>query len=99
GEGRRDRSGKIIAQIGVVVDEVLPNGDLHVSGEQILNIDGDRTRIQLKGRVRRADIASNNTVLSSRLADVLIDYDGRGFVTRGAGPGILTRIFSFLGLV
>lgn len=99
GTGQTGRTGKIVAQMSVVVDEVLPNGDLRVSGEQILNIDGDRTRIKLKGRVRRADISGGNTVLSTRLADVLIDYDGRGFVSRSGTPGIVTRILSFLGLV
>jgi len=97
--GQSGRAGKLVAQISVVVDEVLANGDLHVGGEQILNIDGNRTKIRLKGRVRRADISSGNTVLSTRLADVAIDYGGRGFVARSAKPGIVTRIFNFLGLV
>jgi flagellar L-ring protein precursor FlgH len=37
-------------------------------------------------------------VLSSRIADAMINYDGRGFVSRSAKPGIVNRIFSFLGL-
>lgn len=99
GSGQRARSGRIVAQMSVTVQEVLPNGDLGVAGQQLLNIDGDRTRIRLKGRVRRADISAANTVISTRLADVMIDYDGRGFVTRSAKPGIVTRIFHFLGIV
>jgi flagellar L-ring protein precursor FlgH len=38
-------------------------------------------------------------VLSSRLADAAIDYDGSGFVTRSAKPGIVARIFNLLGLL
>jgi len=98
GVGQAGRAGKIAAQISVTVDQVLPNGDLHVFGQQTLDIDGNRTRIRLKGRVRRADIASGNIVLSSRLADAEIYYGGRGFVTRGGAPGALIRIFNFLGL-
>lgn len=93
------RSGKLVAQISVVVDAILPNGDLHVSGQQLLNISGERTRINLKGRVRRQDISNYNTVLSSRLADAVIDYDGTGFVSRGGKPGVVGRIFNWLGLM
>ena len=98
GSSQTGRVGKMMAQISVSVVEVLPNGDLRVAGEQVLNVNGDRTRIKLKGRVRRADISGNNTVLSTRLAEAAIDYDGTGFVSRGARPGIVSRIFNWLGL-
>lgn len=98
GAGQTSHAGKIVAQVSVVVDEVLPNGDLHVSGFQALNINGERTRIKLSGRVRVADISSTNSVLSSNLADALIDYDGKGFVAKSAKPGVVSRIFSWLGL-
>jgi flagellar L-ring protein FlgH len=74
-------SGHMVARISVVVDEVLPNGDLHVSGEQLLNINGRKVRIFLSGRVRRADIASSNVVLSTSLADATIVY-GKPELTR-----------------
>lgn len=96
--GQTARSGRIVAQISVSVIEVLPNGDLKVSGEQMLNINGERTRLKLRGRVRRADIGAGNVVTSTRLADVFIDYDGSGFVSKGAKPGIVNRIFNWLGL-
>ncbi|MEO7680134.1 MAG: flagellar basal body L-ring protein FlgH, partial [Sphingomonas sp.] len=52
----------------------------------------------VRGRVRAADIGADNRVLSSRIADAQIDYDGKGFVSRSAKPGILNRVFRFLGL-
>lgn len=97
--GQTGRSGKLLAQISVTVDGVLPNGDLHVSGAQTLNIGGERTFIRLAGRVRRADIAGDNTVTSSRLADAAIDYDGAGFVSRRGAPSRVARIFDWLGLL
>jgi flagellar L-ring protein precursor FlgH len=95
--GTTGRSGGMVAQISVTVDGVLPNGDLHVSGSQELNINGDKTNIRIKGRVRSADI-SNNAILSNRLADATIDYDGEGFVSSSARPGLLTRLINWLGL-
>lgn len=99
GSGQTGRSDKLAAQISVVVDAVLPNGDLHVSGDQTLNITGEHVKIRIKGRVRRADIASNNTVQSTRLADALIEYDGAGFTSRSARPGVIGRIFNWLGVL
>ncbi|MEO8113194.1 MAG: flagellar basal body L-ring protein FlgH [Phenylobacterium sp.] len=99
GSGQTGRADRMVAQISVVVDSILPNGDLHVSGEQTLNMNGEHIKIRIKGRLRRADISSNNTVPSTRLADASIDYDGAGLVSRGAKPGVVTRIFSWLGLL
>lgn len=98
GSGQTGRAGKMVAQISVAVESVLANGDLVVAGGQALKINGERTHIRLRGRVRRADIW-NNSVLSTRIADAAIDYDGSGFVSRSAKPGIVTRLFNWLGLL
>jgi flagellar L-ring protein precursor FlgH len=98
GRGEVRRSERLVTRISLTVREVLPNGDLLVEGEQWMRINGETSRIGLQGRVRPADINGDNAVLSSRIADARISYDGRGFVTRSAKPGIINRIFSFLGL-
>jgi flagellar L-ring protein FlgH len=98
GSGQTQRVHKMIAQISVVVDAVLPNGDLHVVGAQALNINGERTKIRISGRVRPADIGSDNSVVSTRLADANIDYDGAGFVAASTKAGLITRLFNWLKL-
>ena len=52
GMGRTQRAGKVLAQITVLVREVLPNGDLRVAGEQLLEINGEKQTIRAAGRVR-----------------------------------------------
>lgn len=99
GVGTNARANRMAAQLGATVTEVLPNGDLIVSGWQALNISGERTNIKVTGRVRREDITADNAVLSSRLADAKIEYDGKGFASRSAKPGIVTQVFNFLGLM
>lgn len=99
GRGQNARSGRLIGQIGVTVSEILPNGDLRISGAQTVNVDGERTAIRLTARVRAADIGGDNTVVSSRLADARIDYEGDGSLARSGRPGVLNRILSWLGLV
>lgn len=99
GEGRNARTDKMVARLSVTVLEVFPNGDLRVSGMQRLKINGETTLINISGRVRPDDIAADNSLLSWRLADAVIDYDGKGFASRSAKPGVLTKILSFLGLL
>ncbi len=97
GVGRTQRSGRLLAQLSVRVADVRPNGDLYVSGQQSLRINGEEQLITLSGFVRRRDIAENNTVLSSRIAEARIRFDGKGFVSDQSRPGWLARLFDYLG--
>lgn len=94
--GQHRRSGQLVAQISVVVDNVLPNGDLHVAGDQLLNINGRKTQIHLSGRVRRADIAAANTIYSTSLADATIVYGGPGLTGTDDKPGLFGRLFGWM---
>lgn len=98
GRGEVRRSERLVAQLSVTIAEVLPNGDYSISGEQHMDVNGERTVIAVRGRIRQVDIRPDNSVLSSRIANAEINYDGKGFVSRSAKPGLVNRIFSFLGL-
>lgn len=98
GRGEVRRSESFVTQISVHIEEVLPNGDFRIAGEQRMHINGERTLVQIRGRVRPADITGGNQILSSRIADAEISYDGQGFVSRNARPNLVHRIFSLLGL-
>jgi flagellar L-ring protein precursor FlgH len=98
GTGRTERSGRLLAQISVRVTAVNPNGDLVVSGQQRLQINREVQLITLTGVVRPRDIGENNTVLSSRIGDADIKFDGKGFVERQSRPGWIAWLLSFVGL-
>lgn len=98
GKGEVRRSERLVAQLSVTIEEVLPNGDYRITGRQVMHVNGEDTTIAVRGRIRAADIRSDNSILSSRIADAEIDYAGKGFATRSARPGILNRLFSLLGL-
>lgn len=98
GKGEVVRSEQFVAQMTATVIELLPNGDLMIEGRQQMRINRENTEIGLRGRIRPQDISAQNSVLSSRIAEAEIDYNGKGFVSRSAKPGILTRILRFLGI-
>ncbi len=98
GRGEVRRSERFVTQMSASVTERFPNGDLAIGGNQTLFINGETTVVEVRGRVRASDIDADNRVPSNRIADAQIRYNGKGFVSRSAKPGIVHRIFSFLGL-
>ena len=69
-----------------------------MAGQQSLKINGEQQLITLSGVVRPRDVGADNTVLSSRIAEARIQFDGKGFVTDRSKPGWLARLLSYLGL-
>jgi len=98
GRGEMRRSERFVTQMTATIAEILPNGDLAINGAQRLNVNGEVTLVEVRGRIRTADIDSENRVPSNRIADAQINYNGKGFVSRSAKPGLIHRLFSLLGL-
>ena len=92
GGGSTERSSRIRASIAVRVRRVLPNGDLFVEGTKVLLVNEEELHIYVSGVVRPADIAQDNSVSSSRLADAEIEFAGRGGLTDAQRPGWLAQI-------
>jgi flagellar L-ring protein precursor FlgH len=98
GGGKTLRSGRLIAQITVVVKGMTPAGDLLVAGDQLLTINGEDQKIHLEGRVRPMDVSTGNTVPSTRLADARITYVGIGDLADRTRPGWWARLLNWFGL-
>lgn len=99
GAGKSSRTGRLLAQISVSISAVDEVGNLWVEGKQLLEINNEKQEISLKGRVRPIDVAENNTVLSSRVADAEITYVGDGALAEAQHKGWLSRVLSFFGLI
>lgn len=86
-------------QIRVTVRELLPNGNLVVSGDRRISIDGSQRRLLVSGIVRRQDIAADGTVDSQLLAQSQIRYIGKGenqaFMRQGWIGRAFNRIWPF----
>lgn len=97
GGGSTTRAGKLITQLTVSVQAIMPNGDLVLSGEQALRINDELQRIRITGRVRPVDISESNVVLSTRVADADITYAGEGHLAERQRPSWWRALFDFLG--
>ena len=74
------------ARIAVMVIDVLPNGNLVVSGKREITVDDETRTLQISGIVRPRDIKSDNTVKSDQVADARVSI-----VAKGGGSHYTTR--------
>ena len=78
GAGSIDRSEKLHLSIAAVVTEVLPDGNLLISGSQEVRVNHEVRVLNIAGIVRPLDIASNNLISYDKIAEARISYGGRG---------------------
>lgn len=93
GEGSSSQSNRLDGSITVTVYDVLPNGNLAVRGEKWLTLNQGEEYVQIAGIVRPADVSTDNTVPSFKVADARITYSGKGTIADANKPGIVSKIF------
>lgn len=96
GKGSTSSNGVFRTKISAIIDSVLPNGNMHVSGKRKIVINGEEQDIIISGLVRSSDIQADNSVLSYNLAEAEIKLDGSGMIERAQSPGWLTKLFHWL---
>jgi flagellar L-ring protein precursor FlgH len=83
-------------QVTVVVVDVLPNGNLVVTGMRDRDIAGDIQTIEVSGIVRPSDIAYDNTIKSQQVANFRIVTKNSGISAPYTKPGWLGRIINVI---
>jgi len=94
GNGKSAQSNRLQGQVTVTVIQRLPNGNLVVAGEKNLRLNQSNELVQIQGIVRAADIAADNTIASSKVANAQIVYGGRGAMAQANAMGWLARFFN-----
>ncbi|MFO1435230.1 MAG: flagellar basal body L-ring protein FlgH [Gammaproteobacteria bacterium] len=94
GKGDNAKKNSLTGDITVTVADVLPNGNLVVRGEKRMSINQGNEYIKLSGIVRPLDIATDNSIPSTKIADATIVYNGDGQIDGANKAGWLTRFFT-----
>ncbi len=92
GDGASSSNNDFTGTITVTVIEVLPNGNLLVSGEKQIGINQGHEFIRLSGIINPIHVV-NNTVSSVQVADARIEYRANGYLDEAQTMGWLTRFF------
>ncbi len=94
GDAGADQSNSLQGNITVTVAEILPNGNLVVRGEKWMTLNSGDEFIRISGIVRPDDVAPDNTVVSTRLANAKISYSGKGTLADSQSMGWMSRFFN-----
>jgi flagellar L-ring protein FlgH len=96
GGGQVNNSQSISARAAVLVSDVLPNGNLVIEGVRVVTFSGETQYVVLHGIVRADDIARDNTVFSTNIADARVEFFTEGQLTDAQKRGWLTKLYEKL---
>ena len=97
GKGEVASNNSFTGTITVTVIELLPNGNMLVSGEKQIGINRGTEFIRFSGVVNPANIVAGNSVASTQVADARIEYRANGPIDEAQVVGWMARFFlSFL---
>ena len=93
GTGNTTRAGNLVATITARVIDVLPNGNFLIESRKDITVNREKQVLLLRGVIRPYDIAGDNTILSSYVANAEIIYTGDGVISEKQKQGWLASLF------
>ena len=84
--GSTGRTEQLTTSIAAVITQVLPNGNLVISGRQEMRVNFEMRELTIEGIIRPEDLSTSNSVNLSSIAEARIYYGGRGVATDVAQP-------------
>jgi len=97
GQASTSRSTNVTAIVTTHVTQVMPNGNLIIEGAKEVAVNSERQVVWIRGVVRQADLAQDNSVGSDRLGLLDLRVNGQGVVNAAIKrPNPIYRIFKSL---
>lgn len=96
GGGSFNDQQQVDSQLSVVVIDRLPNGVLVIEGMRRVVLSNEINFAVLRGQIRVDDIAFDNTISSSRIADAQVEFVAEGSLTEAQRQGWLNRFYDFV---
>ncbi|MFQ5766659.1 MAG: flagellar basal body L-ring protein FlgH [Acidobacteriota bacterium] len=94
GSGATTRTSKLVTTLTSRVFRVFPNGNLAILGRKEITVNHEHQILWLAGLVRPADILADNSVASTRIAELSLWLSGQGDVDDTLREGWLSRWIS-----
>jgi len=92
GNGKTSRKGDITGSVSARVMRVLPNGNLMINGKKQIRVNGEVQYLILTGIIRPEDINAGNSIMSTAIADMRLDYYGRGIMGDQMDRGLISKV-------
>jgi flagellar L-ring protein precursor FlgH len=94
--GETKRENNVKTSMAVRVIRVLPGGLLQIEGARETRVNEETEYMVLTGVIRSKDVAADNSIMSTQIADANISYYGKGVLGDKQKPGWFTRLMDNL---
>ena len=80
--GSVNRQETVNLTVAAVITDRLPNGNLVIGGSQEVRINNELRELLVSGVIRPEDVAADNTIEHTKIAEARISYGGRGDISQ-----------------
>lgn len=96
GNGSTEREEEVSLEVAALVTQILPNGNMVITGRQEVRVNFEKRILQIQGVIRPSDISTENTIQHNRIAEARIVYGGEGQLTDVQQPRYGQQIYDIV---
>lgn len=94
-EGTTRRRNTLTMTVACRVVHVDEHGNIHLEGAKRVTVNREDSKVVVSGMARTKDVTFDNTVLSTQLADAVVELKGGGPLWNNQRRGILTKVLDW----
>lgn len=94
--GTTTRESTLTTQVSCQVVEVFANGNLLIRGQRKVTVNREDSTLLVSGIVRARDVAPDNTIPSTQMANAEISLRGKGELWNNQRRGFLTKVTDWI---